>query len=109
MGLRYFVSRLGERRFDFVDNGGRLGLHEIFQVVGQWVRDGDQWQPGCAEHLGFGPAKGPELVAADDHRGNAGMLEFYAVVDTPRRAAASIGDGQHHRVTGAEPIHDFGR
>ena len=87
------MSRLGESRFDLIDDGRRLGLDKIFQVVGQWVRNGDQRKTGGSEYLSFGSAEGPELITADDHGGNACVLELYAVVDTPRRAATSIGYG----------------
>ena len=109
MGLCNLVSRLGEGRFDFIHDGRRLGLDKIFQIVGQRVRNGDQRKTRGSEHLSFGPAEGPELVAADDNGGNTSMLEFDAVVDTPRRAAASIGDGQHHRVACLQPTHHLGR
>ena len=69
------------------------------------MRDGDEWQPRLTEYLGLGSPEGTELIAADDDRGNIGVLELDGVVDTPRRAAASIGNGQNDGVALSEPGH----
>ncbi len=94
-----------ERGDDIVDDPGGLGGDQLLVVVGEWVGDRNEGHPGEAEHLRFGPSERTELVTAQHDGGNACAIQLDGVVDTPRRTAASIGDGENHRVAVLKTIH----
>ena len=61
----------------------------------------DDAEIGSVEALGDLIGEPSELLGGDDDRRDAHRLELHGVVDTPRRAAASIGS------TGEDDLHSL--
>ena len=80
----------GQPRDNLLQKGIRLGLDGVRLEASQRMGSDCHGQFGHSQSSAFRLTQDFETMGADGYRGDTEPLQFYGVVDTPRRAGASI-------------------
>jgi len=98
----------GEKAGAGIGGSGRHSMQFVTAGAADWVPDGDIGVTSRPQNLGHEVGGGHKLLSHHRRRRDTPLFGLNGVVQTTRRATASIPDPGNQRIPSGGPVHDFG-